>query len=301
MRRYLKQLAEAGLVWSGAPRIALAGHRSRTLILAYHAIVPHGETPVGDASLHLPQAQFAAQLDALARTHDVVPLADALASAPGPSNRPRIAITFDDAYQGALDAGAAELVRRRMPATIFVPPGLLGGQRFWWDVLAPADGGELDPALRSRALAEWRGDGAIILAALGTDAGSHPAPAYARSATEAELDRVAALPGITLGSHTWSHPNLATLDAGALDTELRRPLAWLRDRYRAALPVLTYPYGLQSDAVQRATAAAGYEAALCIDGGWVVEPRTPFALPRMDVPARVSRAGFRLRVSGVLS
>lgn len=301
MRRYLKQLAELGLVWSGAPRIALAGHRSRTLILAYHAIVPHGETPTGDASLHLAQAQFAAQLDALAQSHDVVPLAQALASGPGPSGRPRVAITFDDAYQGALDAGVAELVRRGVPATIFVPPGLLGGQRFWWDVLAPADGGELDPALRGRALAEWRGEGAVILAALGADADARHVPAYARSATEADLDRVAALPGITLGSHTWSHPNLAALDAASLDAELRRPLAWLRERYRGALPILTYPYGLQSHAVQRATAAAGYEAGLCIDGGWVVEPRMPFALPRLDVPARVSRAGFRLRVSGVWS
>jgi peptidoglycan/xylan/chitin deacetylase (PgdA/CDA1 family) len=301
VRRYLKQLAELGLVWSGAPRIALVAHRSRTLILAYHAIVPHGDTPAGDASLHLRQAQFASQLDALARSHDVVPLADALSPAPSRAPRPRVAITFDDAYQGAVDAGVAELARRGMPATIFVPPGLLGGQPFWWDVLAPPDGGELDPAVRARALREWRGDGTVILAALGAGRDPDGLPAYARSASASELDRVARLPGITLGSHTWSHPNLAALDPASLDAELRRPLAWLRERYHGVLPVLTYPYGLQSDAVQRAVAAAGYEAALCIDGGWVLEPRTPFALPRMDVPAAVSRDGFRLRVSGVMA
>lgn len=300
MRRSLKQLAELGLVWSGAPRVALAGHRSRTLILAYHAIVPHGQSPAGDASLHLPQAQFALQLDALARSHDVVPLAEALAPGPPRPTRPRAAITFDDAYQGAVDAGVAELARRGMPATI-VPPGLLGGQPFWWDVLAPDGGGELDAAVRTRALREWRGDGAVILAALGAGPEARQLPAYARSASESELDRVARLPGITLGSHTWSHRNLAALDPATLDAELRRPLAWLRERYHGVLPVLTYPYGLQSDAVQRATAAAGYEAALCINGGWVAEPRTPFAVPRMDVPAAVSRDGFWLRVCGVLS
>ena len=150
MRRGLKHLVERGLVWSGAPRAALVSHRSRTLILAYHAIVPTDESPAGDASLHLPQAKFAAQLDALARTHDVVPLADALAPPLASTTRPRVAVTFDDAYQGAVRAGVLELVRRGMPATIFVPPGLLGGQRFWWDVLAPANGGELEDRKSTR-------------------------------------------------------------------------------------------------------------------------------------------------------
>lgn len=301
MRRRLKRLVEHGLVWSGVPRVALAGHRSRTLILAYHAIVPVGETPTGDVSLHLPQARFAAQLDALVRTHDVVPLAEALAPAPARATRPRVAITFDDAYQGAVSAGVFELSRRGVPATIFVPPGLLGGKRFWWDVLAPADGGALDPALRQRALAEWRGQGDLILGALAGDGGARPGPQYACSATEEDLDRVAVLPGITLGSHTWSHPNLAALDTTSLDDELQRPLAWLRERYERVVPVLTYPYGLRSERVQRAVAAAGYEAALCIEGGWIEEPRRPFAVPRMDVPAALSHAGFQLRVSGVLS
>lgn len=299
MRRRLKHLVERSLVWSGAPRIALAVHRSHALILAYHAIVPEGASPAGDASLHLPQAQFAAQLDALATSHDVVTLADVLAPPASRSSRPRVAITFDDAYQGAVSAGVAELTRRGMPATIFVPPGLLGGRRFWWDVLG--DGGPLDPTLRHRALTEWRGQGDVILDALGRGGETSPGPAYARSATESELDRVAALPGMTLGSHTWSHPNLAALDAATCDAELRRSLAWLRERYERVLPVLTYPYGLQSEGVQHAAAAAGYEAALRIDGGWVGEPRRPFAMPRMDVPAGVSHAGFRLRVSGVLS
>lgn len=299
MRRRLKQLVERGLVWSGASRIALASHRADALILAYHAIVPEGEPAAGDASLHLAQSDFAAQLDVLAQRHDVVPLADALAEPSSRSRRPRAAITFDDAYAGAVLAGVAELERRGMPATIFVPPGLLGGRRFWWDVLGAGD--VLDPALRRRALTEWRGQGDVILGALGRRGDESAGPAYARSATERELERAAAVAGITLGSHTWSHPNLAALDPAARDAELRDSLAWLRARYEGVLPVITYPYGLQTEAVQRAAEAAGYEAALCIAGGWVADRRRPFAMPRMDVPAGVSRAGFQLRVSGVVS
>lgn len=300
MRRHLKQLAELGLVWSGVPRVALAGHRHRTLILMYHDIVPLGESPAGDVSLHLPQELFSEQLDALARTHDVVPLADVLTIAATRAKRPRVAITFDDAYRGALIAGVPELARRGMPATIFVPPGLLGERRFWWDVLAASSGGVIDPALRDRALNEWRGEGDVILQAVHS-AGDAGLPVYASSATESELASVAAIPGITFGSHTWSHPNLAALDAQRLAAELRRPLEWLRERYERVLPALAYPYGLQSAAVQRAASAAGYATAFCVDGGWLVEPLSPYAMPRLDVPAAVSKAGFRLRVSGFLS
>ena len=38
--------------------------------------MPQGEKIVGDRALHLPQQEFAAQLDALMTTHEVVPLDD---------------------------------------------------------------------------------------------------------------------------------------------------------------------------------------------------------------------------------
>ena len=303
VRREVKRLAEHALAWSGVPWLSARARRHATLILAYHDIVPHGAVRGGDASLHLPQAQFADQLDALARTHDVVPLDVALGGGAPARSRPRAAITFDDAYYGAVTAGVEELARRALPATIFVPPGLLGGQPFWWDVLAPAGDAGLDAGVRARALATLTGTPRTHHAnARRTPATRPPLPSHVRSATEEELSRAAATPGIALGSHTWSHPNLAALDEPELGDELARPLAWLRERYDGVVPVLTYPYGLFSPRVQHAARAAGYEAALRIDGGWLVRGRhDAFDLPRLDVSSGVSAAEGRLRVAGVLS
>lgn len=297
----VKHVIEHGLVWGGAARAARRRRVNDVIILAYHDIVPTGERTAGEAPLHLPQAAFAAQLDALVRTHDVVRLDDALAPRAGPGARPRAVITFDDAYRGALTAGVAELAARRLPATVFVPPGLLGDRVFWWDALASGPNGLVPDATRRRALDALGGSGDAILADASRGAMLRDIPPYARSATEDELHRAVDVAGITLGSHSWTHPNLASLAAGALADELARPLAWLRARFTGTLPYLTYPYGISSALVERASERAGYHGALCISGGWVSAHSDAFAIPRTDVPAGLSLAGFRLRVAGVLS
>jgi peptidoglycan/xylan/chitin deacetylase (PgdA/CDA1 family) len=297
LRRHLKSTLEQGALWSGIPRAMRWQHRGDVLVLAYHDIVPSGERPSGDLSLHLPQSQFAEQLDALARTHDVIPLEQALAGRA--TRRPVAVITFDDAYQGAVTAGVAELARRGLPATIFVATGYVGGGDFWWDALA-SDGG-LSPDVRERALTELAGADAAIraMAARESRAVATP-PQYSRGASEGELAHAASERGISLASHTHSHPNLTRLAPDALREELVRPLAWLRERFAGVLPMLSYPYGLSSPAVESATAAAGYVAGFRITGGWLPRgARAPFALPRLDVSSGLSAAGFALRCAGV--
>ena len=44
-----------------------------------------------------------------------------------------------------------------------------------------------------------------------------------------------------------------------------------------------------------------YVAGFMIDGGWTTAaPRDPFAIPRLNVPAGVSRNGFILRAAGLI-
>jgi peptidoglycan/xylan/chitin deacetylase (PgdA/CDA1 family) len=106
-------------------------------------------------------------------------------------------------------------------------------------------------------------------------------------------------PGLNLGSHTWSHPNLTRLTDAELAEELTRPLGWLRERFPRVIPWLTYPYGLTDERVARATGRARYEAALRVDGGWFGPSPARFSLPRFNVPAGLSSAGFRLRLAGL--
>lgn len=300
MREMAKVLAERALVWSAAARWHRRRMSGRVLVLAYHNVVPDDIERAGDLANHLPLSTFVAQLDALRRTHDVVPLADALQGPRPAGSRPQVAITFDDAYRGAIRYALPELVRRRLPATIFVAPAFLGGRSFWWDAVASRGG--LDPAFREHALTELRGqDAAVRSWAVATGHTPSALVDILCAASEDELRAAASLPGITLGSHSWSHPNLTRLGPEELTQELVQPLAWLRANATATLPCISYPYGMHNEEVRRAARAAGYEAALAISGGWLAPiPEDPFALPRVNVPPGLTLNGLVLRGAGLL-
>lgn len=300
-RRHLKRTIELGALWSGAPSVMRWQRRGDVLILAYHNIVPNDAQVAGDRSLHLPRRRFAAQLDALVRTHDIIPLAAALAGHTG--RRSAAVVTFDDAYEGAVTVGMAELEQRGLPATFFVAPSFVNGHDFWWDALTEPGTNALSPALRAWALDECAGRDAEIRARAPREhhAQITRAPSHARGAQEQQLVAAAAVRGITLGSHSWNHPNLTRLEDAALSTELHFPLDWLRERFTNVIPVISYPYGLASPRVESAARVAGYSAGLRIDGGWLTGGKSidPFAVPRLDVPSGLSAAGFELRVAGV--
>ena len=274
--------------------------RGKRLILAYHGIIPDGERAAGERTLFVTQRDFAMQLDLLAREADVAAL-DRL-DEPG-DGRPRVAITFDDAYAGAVNQGVAELAKRSLPATIFVAPGRLNGHVFWWDALS--DGSKtLDSVMRNFALRELAGADERVRAWAASAAlpVSNVLPAYARAATRAELATATRFAGITVGSHTWSHPNLATLTESELVAEVRRSREWLQDEFGdRAIDWLAYPYGMDSSAVHRAVAEASYDGALRIDGGWHrPSDVSRFARPRFSVGSRLGVAGLRARLNGVL-
>ncbi|HMI56805.1 MAG TPA: polysaccharide deacetylase family protein [Gemmatimonadaceae bacterium] len=302
LRRHIKSTLEHGALWSGISGAMRRRHRGDVLVLAYHNIVPTGAPSGGDLSLHLPQLRFAEQLDALARTHDIITLERALAGHDG--ERPAAVITFDDAYEGAVTVGVAELAARKLPATFFVAPAYLNGGDFWWDAFTAPGTGALSPTLRSWALDDCAGRDADIRTRAPREYGAHLSlvPSHARGAHEYDLLSAASVPGITLASHTWSHPNLARLAGDALASELVRPLVWLRERFSNVLAAISYPYGLASAQVERAAADAGYTAGLRIEGGWMSRngaDANAFALPRLDIPSGLSAAGFELRVAGV--
>jgi peptidoglycan/xylan/chitin deacetylase (PgdA/CDA1 family) len=299
-RRVVKQLLERALVRAGLPRVGRLRSRNRILVLAYHNVLPpHEVETAGDSSLHLSHRDFSAQLELLCRTHSVISLEDALSGRHTDSTRPRAVITFDDAYSGAVRFAVPELVARSLPATIFVSPAFLNGRAFWWDSLAASIAAE--PNRRDEALTRLRGEDAVIRKYWGGRSNSETLPPHLLCAGEGDLAAAAQLPGISLGSHTWSHPNLARLDAPELESELRRPLDWLQGRFPGALPILSYPYGLYSRTVEQAAQSIGYRAALRIDGGWWEPHGTKvFSIPRLNVPAGISREAFLLRASGVI-
>ncbi|MFO7261781.1 MAG: polysaccharide deacetylase family protein [bacterium] len=300
VRQRLKASLEAILTGGGVAAVARRIRARGGIVLAYHNIVPEGEEPAGDRSLHLPVEEFRAQLDALVETHEVVPLDEVLRPRPGRSPKPRVAITFDDAYRGAVTCGVAELWARGLPATVFVAPAFVGGKTFWWDSFATEPYGP-GAALREYALNQLRGvDSEIRRWAAESGIEPRPVPPHACAASEEELAAALRHPGLTLGSHTWSHPNLIRLSAAEAATELEQPLRWLRERFERVGPWLSYPYGMSSPEVEAMAMRTGYAAALRVTGGPLPRRQTrPYALPRTNIPAGLSPRGFTLRAAGL--
>jgi peptidoglycan/xylan/chitin deacetylase (PgdA/CDA1 family) len=312
--RLARAAVEAALAFSGIAALAARGRRGRTLVLAYHNVVPDDWTAVGDRSLHIAQSRFAAHLETIIARCDVVPLAalaDRDSDAPGVGHdgahddrerrRPRVILTFDDAYHGTLTLGVEALARRALPATIFVPPGLLGNGSFWWDAASGPDG--LDAERRAQALDRGRGvdaDVRRLLAPLPDGLGEATRPGTAAELAAA----LTASPSLTLGAHTWSHANLTRLAPAELADEMTRPLEWLSTHVDPSrvVPWLTYPYGFESPAVRDAARVARYNGAFRVDGGWLAAGSRDdrFALPRLNVPAGMSSRGLGLRLAGLM-
>jgi len=298
VRYALKQAAETILGNGLVTRLSRTWRSGQRLLLAFHNVVPQGAPSEGDRSLHCSFDQFRRHLDLLQARHPIRSLEQALA--PG-SEETMIAITFDDAYAGAVLMGLPELSGRGIPATMFVAPGLLGAGVPWWDAIAGAEG--LGDDVRRDCLETLGGESSRVMewarrAGLRSSDGGETV----RIATEAELTGVASLKGVTLGAHSWSHPNLVRCAEADLRHELSRTMQWLEERFGGqARKWLAYPYGLNDAAVRRSAAGAGYEAAFTITGGWYRRPQDPFAIPRLNVPAGLSTGGLAARLNGFLA
>lgn len=294
----LKGVIEGIAASSWAGRVRREYRSGRSLILAYHNVVPAGTTPAGDRSLHLDFDQFRRQLDGLSTLDLAISsLDDVLVRA---TEAPRVAFTFDDAYLGAVALALPELMSRGWPATLFVAPGILGRLSLWWDeVTSPAEAS----ALRSVGLDELAGEHDRIVAwrrQRGVE--PVPTPPEHRIATVEELSECCrANPGLLVGAHSWSHPDLTKVEPGRLHEELRSSLEWIAarmpERYR---PWIAYPYGHSDERVRAAAAQAGYQAGFEVAGGWHDTSQARLGIARFNVPAGISVPGFIGRANGFL-
>jgi peptidoglycan/xylan/chitin deacetylase (PgdA/CDA1 family) len=300
VRLRLKSALERALASRSISRFTRRSLNGQRLILAYHGVIPDGAQEAGERTLFITQRDFRAHLDMLAEFADVAALDVIDEEGDG---RPRVAITLDDAYRGAVCEGVHELVQRSLPATIFVAPARLNDHVFWWDALARD--GCLDPGVRHYALQELSGDDERVrnwAASLKLPL-SDSLPSYARAATVAELKQAVRSPGITVGAHTWSHVNLSTLNVTDVIAEVSRPKAWLRREFPGkTVDWLAYPYGHDSVGAHGALLDSSYAAALKIDGGWHrVNEVARFARPRLNIPSGLSVTGLKARTLGALT
>ena len=293
---------EKAAVRCGLARFLGYGRRFERLVLAYHNVVPDGETGWGEGSLHINQSLFRHHLDVLQRAATIVPLDRIFHYEDDRPDGPFVAITFDDGYHGAVTVGADELTRRNLPATYFVTPGLSSEDGFWWDRFAQSGGGTLDERLREHCLEALAGKQARVLHwADTTGRARESAPEFARPAEHRELQALMARGQFQLGCHTWTHPNLRRLSSAERQVEFRRCRDWITKTTGEPPETFSYPYGLESSAVRADARATGHHHGFRISGGWL--PRAgsgeELALPRLNIPAGLSPEGLRLRLAGL--
>ena len=154
-----------------------------------------------------------------------------------------VAITFDDGFSVTCERAMPVLRAHDIPATMFAVSQRLARDNDWM---------HLRGAPR-RALMS---------------------PSQMR-----ELDSA----GVTIGSHTATHPRLTELRPEQVAQELRDSKQQLEDLLGHAVRYFAYPYGLYNKGVRDAVQASGYRAACSTRAGFNRVGEDPFALRRIDV------------------
>jgi len=308
------------LGWSERARARLDG--SRAALLYYHRVVPESIVARDhvEPGMYLTPERFEAQLDWLEADFRILPLSEIcerLASARTLPPR-ACALSFDDGWRDNHDHALPALVRRGLPATIFVVTRRVGTPgAFWPD--------EVCRRLAPRPISEQRrivaeldvsGRGSprdLLLANLKQrdEADRERRLEQLRQLTEAppdagrelmsweEIARAAAS-GIEIESHGATHAILTGLSSEAVTDELVSSRSALLERGLGKHGLLAYPSGAFDARVQHAAREAGYRAAVTIEPGLASGSHDPFALPRLCVHQGIvgSRAEFLSKVPG---
>lgn len=308
----------------GSPLERVARRRPELIpILTYHRVVPVEDlTGACPSTTSATPDQLRHQLRFIAEHRYALSIDELLRVRRGEQEAPSgsIMLTFDDGYSDFATAIWPVLKEHGLPAVLFVPTALISGNGpgFWWDRLwssllhtdRPATGptpvGELCLGSHPRAehahrrlrnvlkqmphdeLTEWV---ERLVAYLGE---GPPAPRLLSWDDLRRLERE----GLTVGSHSATHPLLTRVSPSRRADELVGSLRTLRSELGSAPPVFAYPAGEADDTVAADVAEAGYEIAFGTRRGVVDLRRADwYRLPRINVSPRVSWGALRAQLS----
>lgn len=269
----------------------------------------------------MPVAAFVRGVQALGRRYQIVALDAAVAMLAGRAEwKPRcVVLTFDDSLHCILPTAAKWLAASEINATFFLSTEVIDNQRpYWWKRLERAvsactakpvsallpDGTtfRIDPALGFSSIDPLKKALKLLPASaidrLVTDleeqlgsvsASSGSEDPYARILSWSDVRELVAL-GMTIGSHTVTHPNLAILPPQQVRMELIESRERIRVMAGVACEHLCYPYGAYSASVRAMARDVGYQSGLTTDSpGWNYRGSDLLALRRFAMPAEAWR------------
>lgn len=286
--------------------------RRHAIVLMYHRVAEVQHDPW---ELCVSHRIFAEQMQVLAGRAEVVQLSQLFDRLAAKTDRPLVAITFDDGYADNLYAAKPFLDRYELPATVFLVSGAIGSDRAFWSdrlvrlVYEPDDlperlemrigerdflwsrpaGRSLEPCRRRELLlALWQAirplqaaEQFALLDALAEWSGGDgvPNPASLPMSRE-EILRMTSGGLVELGAHTVTHCDLQALTVSRQLEEMKSSKAECEKLAGSAVKCFAYPYGRFNDAAVSAAAQAGFDLACSTQPG-VVVPGGRFRLPRI--------------------
>ena len=154
-----------------------------------------------------------------------------------------ITVTFDDGFADTCERAIPILQAHDVPATMFAVSGRLARDNEW---------------MHERGA---------------------PRRAIMSPSQMRDLEAV----GVTVGSHTATHPRLTELRPEQVAQELRESKQQLEDLLGRSVRYFAYPYGLYNAEIRDAVQASGYRAACSTRAGFNRVGEDVFALRRIDV------------------
>ena len=294
---------------------------SHALILGYHRVADEDWDPF---SLSVRPECFAEQMQVVAdEAHPIAVREIASGIQSGTLPKRAVAVTFDDGYVEVARIVKPLLEKLEIPATVFVPSGLLGREP-WWDEVARivrtaarlpvAENLTADPSdwrwLHREGPDDARAPSEMLrplmkvlrkmsssarktlLRQLWEETGAADTGVRHRCLTADELVDLSAGSLMDVGGHSVNHAVLPEMSPSEQAVEIRQCKSDLESVLQTAIAGFAYPNGLFSKDTVSLVESCGFEFA-CASGGGVVDRRSErLCLPRFWAP---DRAGKRFR------
>ena len=270
LRAYVKSAAARAASWSGLDDVARTRmHRETPFVLCYHRVVERLDADGGYAlpAMEVSVATLERQLDWLARHFRIVSLDELDARlSDAPRRKPLAAITFDDGYSDVYHHAFPLLQRKGIPAALFVVTDLVDTdmlpihEQLHALLVGAADS---DPFSTTRVFLETLPHSELLelIACLEEESGIDEAVRQALRPMTWDMLREMRAAGMTIGSHSRTHPFLTNENEERMASEIAGSRRELEERLGPGIDCFAYPDGRFNASVINAVANAGYRYA----------------------------------------
>lgn len=120
----------------------------------------------------------------------------------------------------------------------------------------------------------------------------------ARYLSVSTLKELAMLPGVTVGSHGYSHRRLTELGDQVLKNELLDSRSWLEGIIQKPVVTMSYPHGAVDERVRGFVTDLGFTTAASSKFGVFNREHSRLSLPRTDIWAKDNLKRFKAKLGG---